>query len=102
MKRSELKRNAGITRSAMRSKPTREPSELSESRGVVLERSGGRCEARTEVCAHIARHVHHRQLRRFGDHSPANLLHVCLSCHNWIHANPARSYEAGWLLKGNE
>lgn len=47
---------------------------------------------------------HHRQLRRHGDHSAANLILLCGSgttgCHGWVHANPALSYEMGWLLKG--
>jgi hypothetical protein len=30
--------------------------------------------------------------------SVANLLHVCRSCHEWVHANPAVARDAGWLL----
>lgn len=47
---------------------------------------------------------HHRQLRRFGDHSPANLLLLCGSgttgCHGWVHAHPAEAYRHGWLVHG--
>jgi len=47
---------------------------------------------------------HHRQLRRFGDHSTANLILLCGSgttgCHGWVHAHPKISYENGWLVHG--
>jgi hypothetical protein len=62
---------------------------------AVRERSQLRCEA----CASArAAHVHHRKLRRFGDHTLINLLHVCLECHNTIHANPTDSYDRGLLV----
>lgn len=45
---------------------------------------------------------HHRKLRRFGDHSAANLVLLCGSgttaCHGYVHANPASSYKDGWLV----
>lgn len=45
---------------------------------------------------------HHRQLRRHGDHSPANIVLLCGSgttgCHGWVHAHPAASYAQGWLV----
>lgn len=46
---------------------------------------------------------HHRKLRRHGDHSPANLILLCGSgttgCHGWVHANPLKAYQDGWMLK---
>lgn len=46
---------------------------------------------------------HHRQLRRFGDHSAANLILLCGSgttgCHGWVHANPLKACADGWMLK---
>ena len=69
------------------------------SREEVAERSGGVC----EVCHRTpATHMHHRKPRRFKDHTPANLLHLCLLDHVDIHAHPARSYAAGLLLHSYE
>ena len=31
----------------------------------------------------------------------ANLLHLCCNCHTAVHANPAASYEMGWLIRRN-
>lgn len=28
----------------------------------------------------------------------ANLVSLCRTCHNHVHANPAESYEEGWLV----
>jgi len=67
---------------------------------AAKKRSNGRCEAGTEVCTGKAAHVHHRLMRsQGGGHEPSLLLAVCLPCHGHIHANPAKSYEAGWLIR---
>ena len=58
-------------------------------------------------CVRCARDIdggsrHHRQLRRFGDHSAANLVLLCGSgttgCHGWVHANPALAYATGLMI----
>lgn len=68
------------------------------SREAVQERSMGVC----EICRmHRADHMHHRKPRRFRDHSPVNLLHLCFLCHSDAHLNPRR-YERGWQLRGHE
>lgn len=61
----------------------------------------GPCEARASAeCTGRADHSHHRKLRsQGGDDSTANILKVCWRCHHTIHANPAESYEQGWLVK---
>lgn len=60
-----------------------------------------------EACRRCGRRIaggsrHHRQLRRFGDHSAANLVLLCGSgttgCHGWVHAHPAEAYRLGWLV----
>lgn len=28
----------------------------------------------------------------------ANLVSLCRTCHAWVHAHPAKSYEQGWLV----
>jgi len=50
-------------------------------------------------CGTKAVHLHHRKLRRHGDHSQANLVPLCFRCHDWAHANPAEAYETGWLVR---
>jgi hypothetical protein len=65
-------------------------------RGAVRYRAGDRC----EVCL-IRRidHIHHKLLRSAGGKGvPENALGVCHSCHTYIHANPEKSYEMGWLV----
>lgn len=78
----------------MASGPTRETT------AVVDERDSYRC-------ARCARDIdggsrHHRQLRRFGDHSAANLVLLCGSgttgCHGWVHANPSLAYATGLMV----
>ena len=55
-----------------------------------------------ECCGNMATQVHHRA-GRLGK----NLLDektwtaICSRCHYVIHANPAWSYEQGWMIKRN-
>ena len=88
-----------IKRTAFRAKRKGEPKALTEARKAVQERSGGRCEVMAAPgCDGIGVHLHHRILRRHGDHSPDALLFVCVHCHGLIHANPELSYWRGWLI----
>lgn len=64
----------------------------------VRKRSNLLCEA---CAAARAVHVHHRKLRRFGDHTLINLLHVCLECHDSIHSQPG-SHDRGLLVYSHE
>ena len=60
----------------------------------------GPCEARTDVCTGRAQHMHHRKLRSQGGKDEAsNYLSCCSSCHGFIHARPAWSYERGLLVR---
>jgi hypothetical protein len=74
---------------------------LALAKAEVRGRSGGACEANTPACPpdrHPADHAHHVQPRSAGGlHDADNLLDVCNAGHRWIHANPAASYDAGWL-----
>ncbi|MDO5500457.1 MAG: HNH endonuclease signature motif containing protein [Propionibacteriaceae bacterium] len=67
---------------------------------LVLQRSGGLCEAQVSTqCTGVGEHVHHRKLRsRGGGDTPANGSHVCHHCHDWIHAHPARATDTGWMV----
>lgn len=60
------------------------------------------CEAMIPgVCTGSMEHWHHRQLRsQGGEHTVPNGLGCCSKCHNAIHADPATSYEQGWLVHG--
>jgi 5-methylcytosine-specific restriction endonuclease McrA len=73
-------------------------------RAEVLERSKGLCEIphgpRIGRFPHRADHLHHILMRsQGGQHTPENLIAVCWEWHAYIHANPAISYEQGWLRR---
>jgi rubrerythrin len=81
---------------------SREGTFSDETKAVVRARSGNKCEVRASVhCTGRGEHFHHRLLRRFGDHTAENALHVCNRCHAQIHANPSWSHARGWLIRGN-
>lgn len=105
--RSEIKRQPVLpdrNRTVADRKPRRAaPDPVTPAvRAAVRDRSGGMCEARASSrCDGVACHVHHRQLRRHGNHTPTNLLHVCTACHDAIHGPLAASgvsYLRRWLL----
>lgn len=66
----------------------------------IVARSNGQCEARLDGCAGAGHHLHH-VLRRSqgGKETVDNLIHVCWTCHNTIHANPADALERGLLAR---
>lgn len=75
-----------------------------EVRAEVLARDRGCVLARFEP-DHICwgpLELHHRKLRRHGDHSADNLVTACSSAHRWIHEHPAVSYAHGLLLRSYE
>lgn len=115
MRRSPLKRKTELKRGISQLKRTpmkraamthRSPSSKSlipyRVRWAVRLRSQGWCEAATPGCPngwHRADHLHHVLTRSLGgEHTEANLLHVCGDGHLWIHQHPATSYESGWLV----
>lgn len=100
-RRIPLRRTGGPRRKRAMARIYREDPVLTQSRKVIRRRSGGKCEARTDRCVGTAQHAHHIESRRFGDHSPSNLLDVCHACHRHIHSHPAWSYERGLLKRGN-
>jgi hypothetical protein len=57
-----------------------------------------RCEI--DGCPNPATERHHKLRRSQGGSDDAsNTADVCGVHHAWIHANPAESYEAGWLIR---
>ena len=101
MKRTPLKRSQKpMKRSPLKVK-RRGEYQWRKARKEVLERCGGRCEARLTVCQGSAEHVHHIKRRsQGGTHDPANLMGLCFRCHEWIHRNPAESVKKGLLGGG--
>jgi hypothetical protein len=78
------------------------PPEVAE---IVTERAQGMCEimSRDTGCTGRAEHLHHRQLRsQGGEHTVENLIHICSTCHYWLHAHPAIAYTNGWLVKSTK
>lgn len=69
-----------------------------EARDEVDQRSGKRCEVRI-MCSGAAETAKHHRKRAGRKDTKANLLAVCESCHRWIHANVAKSYELGLLVR---
>ena len=71
--------------------------ELDEMTPLLTARSRGIC----EICGYKqAVHRHHRLRRgQGGKNELANLLHLCSTCHDSVHAHPSRSYEDGTLLR---
>lgn len=69
---------------------------------AVHERAAGYC----ELCGlplHGKTDLHHRKLRsQGGADSPENLVVAHHQCHMDVHANPARSYEHGHLVRSFE
>lgn len=70
-------------------------------RKQVIERDDGGCVR----CGREAQHVHHRKLKGIGGtgddklkYGFANLISLCFECHSEIHAHPADSYNAGYLV----
>lgn len=110
---SPLQRRTPLRRTAFKRKPpkakkpkrTRSPNEFSdEVKANVRRRSQNWCEVRAaEVCKGRAAQFHHRKLRGHGDNREVNCLHVCLACHDHVHAKDGRgsigkSRLMGWLV----
>ena len=99
MKRTPLNRKSPLRRTPFFRKPAKKSQVPPEIRDAVTARSGGLCE--WPSCPNPATDLHHKQMRsQGGKHTVDNLAHLCRGCHDRIHANPAQSYEAGWLIRG--
>lgn len=65
-----------------------------KAREVVRRRQNGQCMR----CGNRYSDLHHRQRRREGGHSYENLVGLCGTCHKWVHANPAKARELGYII----
>ena len=108
MKRTPLKPGRPLQRKTplaqMGRKALRERDALKAFREALAFRSGGMCELRTPACPageHRGHHAHHQAPsdRDRGVHLPSRGLWACADGHRYLHANPAESYERGWLLR---
>ena len=71
-----------------------------KAKAEMKHRSQGWCEAQTKMCRRRAAVFHHVLGRGVGGKGRAdNGLHLCDPCHKFIHANPALSYERGWMRR---
>ena len=75
------------------------------ARRIVYARSGGLCEPRIPAagCAGRGAQWHHRQRRSQGGRwTPANGLHICLPCHDYVTDTDGHYDEcvdAGWVVQ---
>ena len=74
----------------------RMPPEVAQK---VIDRAEGKCEYMIPgPCVFQAQHLHHRKISG-REHRVENLANICHACHDFVHANPALSYERGWLVR---
>lgn len=96
-KRIDQKRIARAATDKHRYKPR--PG-LAQARRFAAGRANGKCEVRAPGCFVRGTQAHHILMRsQGGEDDPANLLWCCSNCHGYVHANPAVSYEHGWLKR---
>lgn len=99
-KQRQRRFQAGMTTKATTSSRSRDWSD--RVRRLAKGRSHGYCEVGGSC---RATHLHHRKLRRFGDHRIQNALHVCGWHHDFIHGKNGgsidRSKLSGWIVAGH-
>ena len=69
-------------------------------RAALAQRSGGLCERCRQERATQAHHKTKRS--QGGQHTAANLVHLCGRCHDWAEAHPSEATEAGWSIQANK
>ena len=80
--------------------PNWKPSKRKEASPVVVARYLNEKDWTCELCGQNGPlHLHHILPRsRGGKDEPDNWLLVCAwRCHKWIHENPKKAKEGGWL-----
>jgi 5-methylcytosine-specific restriction protein A len=68
------------------------------SRHKVRIRDQGRCARCGAPCDGQWHHRRSRSVRDLLTHSPANGLHLCATCHGWVHAHPFEARASGWIV----
>lgn len=69
-----------------------------KAREVVRERQGGQCWR----CGNTYTALHHRMRRREGGHGYENLVGLCQTDHDWVHKNPRKAQEQGYIIPIHE
>lgn len=104
--RSTIGRNQGPKLPAKR--PRVAPAVPLRIRVALQARSGGTCEILMPGCDLTAVDPAHRIKQGMGGRKGeakaahdvlSNLLHACRRCHDFCHANPARAYDLGLMLR---
>ena len=85
----------GLVRRSVRR--TRFDREYAAIRPQILARNAWCCEF--PLCEARATVVHHKKGRGADGNRPEHLMALCDPCHRFIHENPTRSYENGWLVR---
>lgn len=49
-------------------------------------------------CGNTGAEHHHRMRRREGGHGKENVVYLCRTDHRWVHANPKRAQEDGYII----
>ena len=93
MNRSEIRRTKMKLTAKAQAKARKFAKELDDVTPALLQRAGGKCEARIiGVCGTGQAIAHRHHKRRRTDPLCANtldiLIYVCDACHTWIHAHP--------------
>lgn len=85
-------------------KANRDRQELAVAKPLLLERTGGKCEAgQSPYCYGTGQAPHHKKKRSAGGSNDLrNLLWVCNPCNDWIEDNPDAAYRAGLTTKSWE
>lgn len=99
--RREKAPQRGLPRQGKKAK--RDRAELDAVKPALLERSGGRCEAKVAArCTGVGVTAHHVQRRaQSGPNDLDNLVWACRACHQELHDNPEKAYEAGLMRRSS-
>jgi len=114
LSRSPLARSAlHAGQSARKATPKRRTTAAvpARVRAALKLRSGGLCEIQAPGCLELATDFSHRKKVGAGGrkgaaavvhHVLSNALAGCRGCHSFLHASPAASYSAGWMLREHQ
>lgn len=70
-----------------------------KSRKIVAAREQERClRCGTPTQAPQWHHRRSRSVRDPHTHCPCNGVHLCLTCHTWVHANPFEARKSGFIV----
>lgn len=100
MKRTPLRRSGPI-RGRKRPEVDAIPWDVAEQ---VRARSGNRCELDHPGCTGWGKQMHHRRLRKQGgEHSVANLIHLCVCGHEpYVHRHREWARRHGLILHAGD